>query len=91
VVCLGYLTEKDYGISLITKALHPDKGVLSIPQCKLPAEQEGVYNLFKGAIAFFKNSSSHRTINYEDPLIAIEIIAFADLLLKILSTAQAKP
>lgn len=83
--------SSDYGVSLITKALHPDKGVLSIPQCKLPSEQEGVYNLFKGAIAFFKNPSSHRSINYEDPLTAIEIIAFAERLLKLLSTAQTKP
>ena len=83
------LDEKDYGVSLITKALHPSKGVLSIPQCKLSAEQEGVYNLFKGAVAFFKNPSSHRSVNYEDPLTAIEILAFAELLLKILLTAQA--
>jgi len=54
-------------------------------------EQEGVYNLFKGAIAFFKNPSSHRTINYDNKLVAIEIIALAELLLQILSTAQPRP
>jgi uncharacterized protein (TIGR02391 family) len=85
------LSESDYGVSLITKALHPDKGVLSIPQCKLVNEQEAVYNLFKGALGFFKNPSSHRTVNYNEPLITIEILAFAELLLKILSTAQVKP
>jgi uncharacterized protein (TIGR02391 family) len=85
------LDESHYGTTLFTKALHHDRGMLHIPQCKLPSEQEGVYNLFKGAIALFKNPSSHRTVNYEDPSTAIEIIAFAELLLQILSTAQTKP
>jgi len=80
----------DIGVNLMTYALHPKRGSLAINTCKLPAEQEGVYNLFKGAIAFFKNPSSHRTVNYEDRKIAIQTIAFADLLLKILSFASKK-
>ena len=80
-----------YGDTLITEALHPTKGKLSIPFCKLPNEQEGVYNLFKGSIAFFKNPSSHRKVNYDDRLNAIKMIALADLLLQILSTALHKP
>lgn len=84
------LSPSDYGVDLITNALHPTKGKLSIPQCKQPGEQEGVYNLFKGAIAFFKNPSSHRTVKYDDSSTTIEILAFAELLLKILSTAQVK-
>jgi len=85
------LDSSFYGDSLMTEALHPNKGKLIIPSCKLPNEQRGVYNLFKGAIAFFKNPSSHRTVNYDDRLVAIEIIAFAELLLQILSTAQSRP
>lgn len=80
----------DIGVDLMTKALHPERGRLSIKACKLPAEQEGVYNLFKGSIAFFKNPSSHRTVNYEDRIVAIQIISFADLLLRILSLASRK-
>jgi len=79
-----------YGDTLITEALHPTKGKLLIPSCKLANEQEGVYNLFKGSIGFFKNPSSHRTVNYEDRLNTIEILALADLLLQILSTAQPR-
>lgn len=85
------LDPSDYGIPLMTKALHPDRGKLIIPSCRLRNEQEGVYNLFKGAIAFFKNPSSHRTVNYDSKLVAIEIIALAELLLQILSTAQPRP
>jgi uncharacterized protein (TIGR02391 family) len=83
-------TEKDIGVDLITKALHPQNGKLLLAGCKLPAEQEGAYNLFKGAIQFFKNPSSHRTVNYENRNIAIEIIVLAELLLGILSTSQKR-
>ena len=77
----------DYGVVLMTKALHPDTGKLKIPTCQLHQEQEGVYNLFKGSIAFFKNPSSHRTVNYDDRMVIMKIIALAELLLQILSTA----
>ncbi len=78
------------GPELMTFALHPDRGVLIIPSCRLPAEQEGVYNLFKGSTQFYKNPSSHRTVRYEDRLTAIKIIGQADLLLSILSSAQRR-
>lgn len=84
------LYPNDFGVPLMTKALHPDHGKLIFPSCALPAEQEGIYNLFKGVIAFFKNPSSHRTVNFSDRLVAIKIIALADLLLQILSTAQPR-
>ena len=81
------LGADDYGVVLITKALHPDSGKLKIPTCRLSQEQDGVYNLFKGSIAFFKNPSSHRTVNYNDRMITMKIIALSELLLQILSTA----
>jgi uncharacterized protein (TIGR02391 family) len=49
------LDENHLGVNLVTEALHPEKGLLFIPQCKVKSEKEGIYNLFKGAIAFFKN------------------------------------
>jgi uncharacterized protein (TIGR02391 family) len=84
------LDASDVGETLMTRALHPVTGKLVIPSCEVQHEQEGVYNLFKGAIAFFKNPISHRTVNYEDRLVVVEIIAFADLLLKIIAIAQAR-
>jgi len=84
------LDSSYFGAKLINTALHPDKGKLMIPSCELQHEQEGIYNMFKGAIAFFKNPSSHRTVCYDDRLLTIKIIALADLLLQILSTAQQR-
>jgi len=82
------LSVADIGVNLMSKALNPNTGKLTIPSCKLSAEKEGVHSLFRGSIAFFKNPSSHRTVNYENRLTAIKIIAFAELLLNIISTAQ---
>ena len=82
------LDENHLGVNLVTEALHPEKGLLVISQCKVKSEQEGIYNLFKGAIAFFKNPPSHREVKYEDPLTAIKVIGFAELLLQAISTAQ---
>jgi uncharacterized protein (TIGR02391 family) len=84
------LSEADMGVDLMSKALNPSSGKLIIPTCLLPAEQEGVHSLFRGAIAFLKNPSSHRTVNYENRLVAIQTIVLAELLLSVLSTAKLK-
>lgn len=84
------LSESDIGVNLMSKAFNPNRGKLLIPACVSPAEQEGVHSLFRGAIAFFKNPSSHRTVNYENRLVAIQAIVVAELLLSILSTAQLR-
>lgn len=49
-------------------------------QGEVVAEME----LFKGAIGLFKNPSSHRPVNYDDPATASEIVLLADLLLRLL-------
>lgn len=84
------LSESDIGVGLMSKAFSSNRGKLIIPACVSSAEQEGIHSLFRGAIAFFKNPSSHRTVNYENRLVAIQAIVVAELLLGILSTAQPR-
>lgn len=81
------LDVKDIGVTLMSKALNPTNGRLVIPKCLVVAEQEGVHSLFRGAIGFFKNPTSHRTVNYNDRMEAIQVIVFAEVLLNILSKA----
>jgi uncharacterized protein (TIGR02391 family) len=84
------LSASDIGVDLISQAFNSRNGKLIIPSCIVTAEQEGVHSLFRGAIAFFKNPCSHRTVNYEDRLTTIQTIAFAELLLKIVSTSKPR-
>jgi len=85
------LNAGDIGVDLMTKAFNPAKGILVVPTCAVPAEQEGIMSLFRGAISEFKNPSSHRTVDYNNRIVAIQIIAFAEILLDILSKATLRP
>jgi len=84
------LSAGDIGVDLMTKAFNPTKGVLVVPTCAVSAEQEGIMSLFRGAISEFKNPSSHRTVDYGNRIVAIQKIAFAELLLDILSKATLR-
>ena len=55
-----------------------------------PGEQDARMFLFSGAIGAFKNPTSHRSVKYEDPLQALEVILLADLLMRILDEVEAQ-
>ncbi|HEY5260946.1 MAG TPA: TIGR02391 family protein [Solirubrobacteraceae bacterium] len=54
------------------------------------AEQQATMALFWGAIGVFKNPSSHRQVEYDDPTAASEVVLLADLLLRLLDGLAAR-
>ena len=44
--------------------------------------------LFRGAIGTFKNPTSHRPVEYDDPTLAAEVIFLADLLMRMLDRVE---
>lgn len=77
------------GVPLMRQAFGRDGGALS-DQAAEPGERVATMELFAGAIGAFKNPSSHRTVDFEDPIEAAEIIQLADLLLKIVRRAELR-
>lgn len=75
------------GVNLMRKAFSPKDGVLRDPEAE-GGEQQATADLFAGAIGAYKNPASHRTVKFEDPVEAAEIIQLADLLLRIVRRAQ---
>jgi uncharacterized protein (TIGR02391 family) len=73
----------DLGVQLMRTAFNPNAGALTDLDAE-PGEREAMGALFAGAIGAFKNPISHRTVNYEDPLLAAEAVLLADLLLRLL-------
>jgi uncharacterized protein (TIGR02391 family) len=71
------------GVKLMRESFRPGSGPLSDSNLD-PGEQVGMMELFAGAIGTFKNPSSHRQVDYEDPTEASEVIMLADLLMRIL-------
>jgi uncharacterized protein (TIGR02391 family) len=68
------------------QAFAKDRGPLTDESAD-PGEQEAMMHLFGGAIGVFKNPSSHRTVNYDDPTLAAEAVLLADLLLRLVDIA----
>ena len=84
---VGSYTKKDYGVNLMRKAFHPEKGTLTDVN-QLPAEQDAVLALFAGSIGLYKNPSSHRNIDIT-AVEAAEAIIFASHLLKIVDSRKS--
>ena len=83
----GYGNDR-FGVPMMRDAFSPGKG----PLTDLGAdggEQVARMEVFAGAIGSYKNPSSHREIDLDDPVEALEIILFANHLLRIVD-ARAK-
>jgi uncharacterized protein (TIGR02391 family) len=53
-------------------------------------ESVATMNLYDGALGVFKNPSSHREVEYDDPTEASEIVLLADLLLRMLDRTERR-
>jgi uncharacterized protein (TIGR02391 family) len=73
------------GVSLMRNAFNPKGGPLADPNAD-PGEQIARMELFAGAIGSYKNPQSHRDVDLQDPMEAIEIILLANHLLKIVDS-----
>lgn len=76
------------GVTLMKQAFN-EGGPLADPN-QDPGERAATMALFWGAIGVFKNPSSHREVDYDDPIMTSEIVMFADLLLRMLDRVEAK-
>jgi uncharacterized protein (TIGR02391 family) len=81
--------SRQIGTDLARQALDAKKGPLADPDLNI-AEREAISHLFAGALGAFKNSTSHRIVNFDDPALAADAVLLADLLMRILDQAQAR-
>jgi len=79
----------EYGVPLMRKAFHVDNGPLT-DSAQAGGERHATSELFAGAMGVFKNPSSHRQVDFDDPPVAAEIILLADLLLRTLDAVEAR-
>jgi len=75
----------EVGLALVKIAMNPSKPLLLFSP--VPAEQEAVYQLYRGAFGMLKNPLSHRFLDSIDELMAAEAIGFASLLRRLLDRA----
>lgn len=74
--------ESDIGMKLMADAFKPG-GPLRDTDMDA-GEADATMALFRGAIGSFKNPTSHRLVEYDDPTLVAEVVLFADLLLRML-------
>jgi uncharacterized protein (TIGR02391 family) len=86
---LANASQSLLGVKLMQAAFSPEQGVLTDPEAD-PGEKVAMMDLFKGAIGLFKNPTSHRPVDYDDPTLASEVILFADLLLRLLDRVELR-
>jgi uncharacterized protein (TIGR02391 family) len=75
------------GVKLMREAFRPNGGKLTNLD-SLEAEQQALCELFAGSIGSFKNPSSHREVDLNNPNEAAEIILFANYLLRLVDKCK---
>jgi uncharacterized protein (TIGR02391 family) len=85
---LGGFGSDSIGVPLMTAAFSSKRPLRDVSA--EGGEQEAVMSLFRGAIGTFKNPSSHRAVDYDDPVLAAEVVLLADLLMRLLDRVEAR-
>lgn len=80
-------SNKDITVNLARKAFNPETGVLTDKEAE-SGEKQACMELFSGVIGFYKSPSSHRDVDYEDPITAVSLILLANNLLKIIDQRE---
>ncbi|WP_193337430.1 TIGR02391 family protein [Devosia beringensis] len=80
--------EKLMGTDLMRRAFHPENGPLA-DMTAHHAERQARSELFSGTIGSYKNPQSHRDVNLEDPVEAMEVIMLANHLLRVVAVRLA--
>jgi uncharacterized protein (TIGR02391 family) len=90
VRAVGGFSNDLIGVPLMAAAFSPKgHGPLADPDAE-GGEQEAMMALFRGAIGMFKNPPSHRAVDYDDPVLAAEIVLLADLLMRLLDRIEER-
>jgi uncharacterized protein (TIGR02391 family) len=84
---LSALPKELVGVSLMRQAFNIDGGPLTNTSHE-KGERQARSDLFAGALGSFKNPTSHRTVTYQDPIEASEVVLLADLLMRILDLVE---
>ena len=79
----------EIGTKLARHALNPESGPLADQHLE-HAERLAISHLFAGALGAFKNPTSHRIVDFDDPALAADAMLLADLLMRMLDQAVAR-
>lgn len=82
----GGLDESTVGVYLITAAFG-SKGTLRNQKAQY-AEEDGIYQLFQGAMRAYRNPHSHRRVHVNDVTEAMEVVMLASHLLRIVDSRR---
>ncbi len=77
------------GVNLAREVFHPESGQLTDKISPDKGEKVAYMELFAGSIGVFKNPGSHRPVNYDDPIIVVSLILFANTLLQIIEKRKS--
>jgi len=77
----------EIGVTLMRKAFKPASGPLT-DQSSEHGEQQATMDLFAGAVGKFKNPSSHRDVEYDNPSEVADIIRIANQLLRMVDRLE---